>query len=272
MRIRNVLFASLALGVLELSAPSVQGATPNINSAVLHTRVFNDFPNSTLTTTNNYPALIEFFDGPVGPSTFANRHNFRLSDNGGANDAVFLNGDAFIFEADVTLLGTGPVEGGLQVSPWYSQQVDGVFNIRLNDGEVAAFGGRLPFYNFTANHGVLYAAGTTIHQKMIYRPNGLSQASPATMQYIYTDASGTYSSGQLAFDEGNVAEGVIYGNWGILNDARVGGMVQVMNFDQNQHSAGARFENMSFSVPEPTTFVLFGLALIGLTGIRRRSK
>ena len=270
MRNRNVWFAWLALGVLALSAPSVQ-ATPNIDSAVLHTRVFNDFPNSTLTTTNLYPALIEFFDGPVGPGAFANRHNFRLSDNAGISDAVFLNGDAFIFEADVTLLGTGPVEGGLQVSPWFSQQVDGQFNIRLNDGEVAVFGGRLPFYTFTGNHGVLYAAGTTIHQKMVYSPNGLSQASPATIEYIYTDGSGTYSSGPLAFDQGNPAEDPPYGQWGMLNDARVGGFVQVMNFDQGQHSAGVRFENMRFAVPEPTTFVLFGLAIVGLMGIRRRN-
>jgi hypothetical protein len=136
---------------------------------------------------------------------------------------------------------------------------------------VAAFGGRLPFYNFTANHGVTYAAGTTIHQRMIYQPNGLSQGSPGTIEYIYTDASGTYSSGPLAFDEGNPNEDPPYGLWGILNDARVGGMVQVMNFDQNQHSAGIRFENMRIlAVPEPTTFVLFGLALIGLMGIRRR--
>jgi len=242
-------------------------ATPVIDSAVLHTRVFNDFPNSTLTTTNLYPALIEFFDGPVGPGAFANRHNFRLSDNGGISDAVFLNGDGFIFEADVMLTGTGPVEGGLQVSPWWSQQVDGQFNIRLNDGEVAVFGGRLPFYSFTANHGVLYQAGTTIHQKMIYKPNGLSQADPGTIEYLYTDASGTYSSGPLAFDEGNPAEDPPYGRWGILNDARVGGFVQIMNFDQGQHSAGARFTNMVF-VPEPAGLAL--LALAGLAVVRRR--
>jgi len=272
MRFRNVSFASLALAVLALTAPSVQ-ALPNIDSAQLHTRVFNDFPNSVLSTTNNYPALVEFFDGPVGPGTFANRHNFRLSDNGGVNDAIFLNGDGFVFEADVTLLGTGPVEGGLQISPWWSQQVDGVFNIRLNDGEVAAFGGRLPSYNFTTNDGVLYVAGSTIHQKMIYHPNGLSAGSPGTIEYIYTDSSGTYSSGPLGFDQGNPAENPPYGLWGILNDARLGGMVQVMNFDTGQHSAGARFENMRlFAVPEPTTFVLFGLAIVGLTGIRRRSK
>jgi len=256
------LFTAAALAALTGAAL----ATPPINSAVLHTRIFNDFPNSTLSTTNLYPAVIEIFDGPVGPGTFANRHNFRLSDNGGISDAVFLNGDGFSFEADVTLLGTGPVEGGLQVSPWWSQQVDGIFNMRLNDGEIAVFGGRLPFYSFTGNHGLLYVAGTTVHQKMIYHPNGLSQASPATIEYVYTDSSGTYSSGPLAFDQGNPAEDPPYGLWGMLNDARVGGGVQIMNFDQNTHSAGIRFENMVF-VPEPASLGL--LLLAGAAFFRR---
>lgn len=261
----NKLASRSFLGILAGTVVSSALATPPINSAVLHTRVFNDFPNSTLSTTNLYPGVVEFLDGPVGPGAFANRHNFRLSENGGVSDAVFLNGDGFAFEADVALLGTGPVEGGLEVSPWWSPMVGGQFNMRLNDGEVAVFGSRLPFYSFTASHGVLYAAGTTVHQKMIYRPNGLSMASPATMEYIYTDGSGTYSSGQRPFDEGNPSEG--YGSWGMLDNASVGGFVQVMNFDSSQHTAGIRFNNMVF-VPAPTTLALLGVA--GLCACRRR--
>jgi hypothetical protein len=263
---RKLMVSAGAASCALLSA-AVATATPSIDSAVLHTRVFNDFPNSTLTTTNLYPALIEFSDGPVGPGPFANRHNFRLSDNSGISDAVFLNGDAFTFEADVTIFGDGPTEGGLQVSPWWSQNVDGIFNMRIPDGEVAVFGGRLPFYNFTANHGVTYVAGTTVHQKFEYNPNGLSAGSPGTMTYTYTDGSGTYSSGPLNFDEGNPAEDPPYGLWGILNDARVGGGVQIMNFDAGTHSGGARFENMVFT-PEPTSLALLGLAL--LPALRRR--
>ena len=80
-----------------------------------------------------------------------------------------------------------------------------------------------------------------------------------------------YTSGPLAFDEGNAAEG--YGSWGHLDDARVGGYVQVF-IDQSGpgNNLTATWGNMSFAVPEPTTFVLFGLAIVGLTGIRRRSK
>jgi hypothetical protein len=241
-------------------------ATPDIDSAVLNTRVFNDYPGSTLTTVNNYPSVVSFSDSGVGGGGFANRHNFRLSDNGGISSAVFLNGDGFVFESDVTITGPGPTEAGLQVSPWWSQNVDGQFNIRINDGEVACFGGRMPFYSFTANHGVLYVAGTTIHQKMIYTPNGLSEANPATMEYVYTDSTGTYTSGPLAFNEGNPAEDPPYGLWGILNDARVGGFVQIMN-GGTPRDGGAIFGNMSF-VPEPASLTLLGLALI--PALRRR--
>ncbi len=267
MMSRRPVSVCTALCVLAGSAASTALATPVINGANLHTRVFNDFPGSTLTTVNNYPNIVEFMDGPIGPGPFANRHNFRLSDNGGVTDASFANNDGFVFASDVTLLGTAPIEGGLQVSPWWSPQVDGQFNLNGGTGEVAVFGGRLPFYSFTANHGVTYAMGTTVRQQIIYRPNGLSMASPGTIVYQYTDGSGTYTSPELAFDQGNPAEDPPYGLWGILNDARVGGCVQIMNFDSGQHSGGARFENMYF-IPAPGALGLIGAA--GLLAARRR--
>jgi len=258
--------AAAALGTL-LTASAF--ATPVIDSAVLNTRLFNDFPGSTLTTVNNYPSVVSFSDANVsGGSGFANRHNFRLSDNGGISSAVFLNDDAFAFESDVTITGAAPVEAGLQVSPWWSQNIDGQFMINGGSGEIAIFGGRLPFYSFTGNHGLHYTMGTTIHQKVIYSPNGLSSSNPATIEYIYSDASGTYSSGALAFDQGNPAEDPPYGLWGMLNDARVGGYAQIIN-DPNDptHTATVTFGNMRF-VPEPASIGLLGLAALAL--LRRR--
>ena len=46
---------------------------------------------------------------------------------------------------DVTISDGGEGEGGNGISPWWSQLVDGIFNMRTADGEVACFGGRLPF-------------------------------------------------------------------------------------------------------------------------------
>lgn len=265
---RNFGLTAAAFGTL-LTASAF--ATPVIDSAVLNTRLFNDFPSSTLTTVNNYPSVVSFSDAGISAPQippFANRHNFRLSDNGGISAAVFLNGDAFAFESDVTITGTAPVEAGLQVSPWWSQNIDGQFMINGGSGEIAIFGGRLPFYSFTGNYGLHYTMGTTIHQKVIYSPNGLSSSDPATIEYIYADSSGTYSSGALAFDQGNPAEDPPYGLWGMLNDARVGGYAQIIN-DPNDpnHTATITFGNMRF-VPEPASIGLLGLAAVAL--LRRR--
>jgi hypothetical protein len=105
--------------------------------------------------------------------------------------------------------------------------VDGRINVRTTDGEIACFGGRLPFYNFSGPpHSIRYVKGTPIHLEMNYRPNGLSQASPATMEYVLVYNNITYSSGVLNFDQGNPGEDPPYGLWGMLNDARVGGFIQ----------------------------------------------
>lgn len=253
---------------------AVASASPVINGAVVKTRIFNDNPGSTVTFTNAYPSEVRIsdVDNDAGAG-FANRHNFRLSDNGGANEAVFLNGDGFDFAADVRLYGAdggladAPVEGGLNVSPWWSHDVDGVFAIiPANGGEIACFGGRLPFYSFTSQFGLHYTFGDTVRMGVKYRSNGLSMASPATIEYIYTDMSGTYSSGPLAFDQGNPAEDPPYGLWGMLNDARVGGFMQ-RQIAGGTNEANIRFSNIVYA-PEPSSLAL--LALAGLAAFRRR--
>jgi hypothetical protein len=75
--------------------------------------------------------------------------------------------------------------------------------LNLGTGEIAAFDGRLPFYSFTVHNGVTYVRGTTVKLEITYRPNGLSAASPATVEYKLTSGANTYSSGPLNFDQGN---------------------------------------------------------------------
>lgn len=199
-------------------------ATPTPNSAVIIPRVFNDCPSSILTTINNYPAQIVIDDVNQSCVGFANLHVWRFSEDG-TNPAIFNNGDSFRFCAHLLITGSGQCESGLQVRPWWSES-DGRFNVRTTDGEIACFGGRLPFFSFTAAFGLNYVKGTPIYLEMIYLPNGLSMASPATMEYKLTYLGTNYTSGPLPFDEGNPAEDPPHGLWGILTPSEAGGHMQ----------------------------------------------
>jgi hypothetical protein len=259
--------AKCLLGVICASIAMCGAEALAIDGAVVNERVFNDNPASTLTTTNNYPTLVQFSDTPTGGG-FANLHNFHLSDGG--SEHSFANNEPFVFSTDLTISGAGQGEAGVQVAPWWSPNVDGRLNFRTTDGEIAAFGGRLPFYSFTASQGLTYTKGDTVHVTVAYDPNSLSMADPATIKYDVKIGATTYTSGLLAFDEGNAAEG--FGTWGHLDDARVGGYVQVLTTGSGAgNNLTATWENMALGVPEPATFAMLGLAAVGLIGIRRRS-
>ncbi len=202
-------------------------ATPFPDGASIEARTFNDCGLSTLTVTNNYPASVEITD-EMSPFCIgnANLHSFSFSEDGGATAAVFNNNSSFRFGADFTLSGAGEGEGGLRLSPWWSQFVDGRFMANATTGEVAIFGGRLPFYTFTVNHGVTYVKGTTIRFELTYLDNGLNAADPATIQYRVIYGGNTYDSPAIPFDMANPNEDPPYGLWGMLNDGRAGGYFQ----------------------------------------------
>lgn len=204
-------------------------ATTVPGGAVVIPRVFNDSFATSLSVTNNYPSIIEINELAIDPLGWANLHVWRMSDDG-TTAFEFANTDGFRLAADLTITGDGKAEAGLQISPWWSPLVDGRFNVRTTDGEVACFGGRLPFYSFGAGQ---YTMGQTVRVEIIYRPNTeMNEATPATVEYIY----GGTSSGQLPFDEGNPAEAELHGTWGILTPATVGGHFQF--FDMVTDGAG----------------------------------
>jgi len=251
MTINGYRATALLLGAVALliagSLPGVVSATPNANGIVVNERVFNDCPITTLTVTNSYPSSVMIDDANLSCAGYANLHNWHFSEDGGATEAVFNNGDSFRFGADLVISGTAEAEAGLQIAPWWSQDVDGRFNVRTTDGEIACFGGRLPFFSFTGDFGIHYVKGDAIHLEVTYDPQGNSMSNPATITYSLMYNGSSYSSGALPFDEGNPAEG--YGSWGMLDDARVGGYVQV--FMQNGNTAaeaGAEWSNVEYGV------------------------
>ena len=241
-------------------------ASPAIDSAVIKTRIFNDNPTSIVTTSNFYPSSLTIKDEQIVGGGWANLHNFRLSADGGSTPATFANADAFEFAADVTLTGTGNSEGGLNIAPWWSLDVDGRFMANTGNGEIAAFGGRLPFYSFNAQ-SLTYTKGDTIRMGVVYRPNSLNAGDPATIEYLVTKAAITYTSGALAFDQGTPAEDPPHGLWGMLSPAQVGGYFQPQvgtagNWEQ------VAFGNMDY-VPEPATMTILALGSLFLA---RRKK
>lgn len=241
---KRITFTSLAcltfLTVLVATGFAPQAsATPNPNSAVVKTRIFNNCPTTTLNVVNNYPSLISIEDQNLSCFGFANRHAWTLSTDG-VDGAVFDNNSDFRLSADLVLSGTGEGEAGLRISPWWSKDVDGTFMVNTG-GEIAIFGGRLPFYTFTGNYGLHYTKGDLIHLAVTYKPNGLSSASPATIEYEVTYNGSNYSSGVLPFDEANPAEDPPHGLWGMLNDGRVGG------YDQNYLDPANPGENLKAS-------------------------
>lgn len=247
---------ALALGLfanVASAAIDCPGTTPSPNSAKIATYVFPDCPITTLTVTNAYPAAITFDEQGYVCLFGANRHNWSFSADGGATKAEFENCSAYRFCANVTLDGSNPhAEAGLSVRPWWSPEVDGQFMINAFNGEIAAFGGRMPFYSFTVGHGITYTRGTTVLMEIEYQPNGLSSFHPATITYKITIGATTYSSGPLNYDEGNPAEG--HGSWGELTPAYVGGYFQ-QNGTPDGTSVGATvsFVDICFEPLIPTS-------------------
>lgn len=218
-------------------------ATDTPDGYVVTERIWNDCPTSIVTSTVGAASVTVHEQKQFCGAGWGSRHAWRFADGG--SEMLFANGDGFRIAADLVISGTGEAEGGLAVSPWWSQHVDGTFNLRTTDGEIACFGGRLPFYSFTGSHGVTYTKGEVAHVEIAYLPNALAPHAPATIEYSLTLGGSLYSSGLLPFGEGNPAEP--YGTWGILDDAMVGG--NMLHFLQEGPADGDiqfEFSNIEF--------------------------
>ena len=251
---RRITTTAMALAAA-MTIASAAFATPLPNSAVVHTRVFDDCPISILNVTNAFPALVEIDDQNQPPQPicagFANLHTWRFSTDG-TNAIQFLNEDTFEYSCELQLNGAG--EGGLSLAPWWSPDHDGLFNVRTTDGEIACFGGRLPFFTFTGAFGLVYVNNTPIQLGISYFPNGLSAGSPATVIYNVRYNFINYTSGPLAFDQGNPAENPPHGLWGALTPWYAGGHMKMFAFPSGvPHGINGQWRNIQYTAgPTPS--------------------
>ncbi|HUU82176.1 MAG TPA: PEP-CTERM sorting domain-containing protein [Phycisphaerae bacterium] len=273
---KKLFLPTLIVGVLAVAV--TVSASPAVTSALVHPRIWNDDSDSVLVTGNTYanpPNSGSIFfddsvlDGDGAGGEWANRHMFRFSDNG-ITDAVFSNDDLFQFSADVTVTGPANSEAGLEIAPWWSHDVGGGLTVITGNGEIAAFGGRMPFYSFTSNYGITYTKGETVGLSMEYYPPALTPYGKGWVRYGVIDEGTSYSSGWLSFDQANPAEDPPYGVWGILNDARAGGytLPQIVVGDPTNWSR-TDFDNIAYyPTPEPSGLLLLGLGGVAL--LRRK--
>lgn len=254
--------------VAAFAAPAFAGSVSNTNGLNVRTRIFNDFPSSTLSVTNNYPSSLRITENPFGAADpdgngFANRHSAYFSNDGGttANDIDYVDG----FDAEVTLDLTADFPAGKEAGFHTDLFGFGFFGV-LPNGEIAAFGSILPFKTF----GNVWTPGQQVTLRMILTPgdgNGLpgnTWTIPSTIEYIYDLGSGPVSSGAIPFTngEGGVPSAFpFFVGVGVQNgQAGLGG------------GSDALFSNFKVSgvspVPAPGAAAMLGLA--GLAGLRRR--
>jgi len=247
---------------------ALAGNVANINGVVDARRTFNDFPNSNLNITNNYPASVLISESDFGVGNFANRHIMWFSADGGTSRVDFDYADAFdlCITMDLDSENVQGREAGFQADLFGF----GFFGV-LPNGEIAAFGSILPFQSF----GVVANPTDPLHLRMIHRPgdgDGTVEgagSTPSTIEYLYDNGGGWISSGQIAFNNG---EGGIPGSFNFNLGFGVQARGTQGTFGGKDEFPGTPysvlFSNIRAEVPTPGVVSVMGVA--GMLGLRRR--
>jgi hypothetical protein len=254
------------LAAVAILAGSAMGQVSAINGMTSMPRIFNDRPGSNLVITNNYPSSFRIAEDTPGQGGFANWHMGGFSTNGGASPYDFNYNDAFDATTTVTVHTLNPGTVGGEAGFSINLFGRGFFGILPHNGEIAAFGGSLPF--FTSGAGT-WTGQTTFSLRMIHTPgngNGLPGGAtiPSTIQYLWNLGSGWVSSPVIAFDnlEGGIPD--IPGN-----PAYIGVGVQ-NNWGAGLVASDFEFTNITIAVPAPgAAAALAGFLLMGAARRRR---
>ena len=142
-----------AMAVTAAAAASVNA---QVNSWGTYLRYFNDIPSSTVNITQNTLATLQFQEqfpqAPAGQGG-VNRHTGALSADFGASPYIVGNSIPWSYEVTVRLDGTASNEVGMHIGQLGTPAPFGPGNaitgqVMVNaNGEIAAFGGWLPFFS-----------------------------------------------------------------------------------------------------------------------------
>ncbi len=201
------MWMAAAIGGLTASA---MAQFESVNSNAVGLRYFNDIPGSSVQVLQNtYPSLLKFEENfPVRPpgGGGVNRHIGVLSADSGITPFIIPHNTAWYYQATVRMDGDASVEVGLHIGglgttpPWNLNANTGVLAVNGQNGEIAAFGGWLPFFS-TFDPAFAYmghgARAQDFRLGILVRP--LSPTS-VTAEY-FVDG---HSTGPLALDAGAV--------------------------------------------------------------------
>ena len=266
-------FAKL-IGACALAAvPAVVAQAQLANGLVNKPRVFNGWPTSTLTMSNNNSvsggtATIDDRNATGGAGV--NRHDVLLSGDHGATPMTLSIDTPFSISATLNLTDNSNAprkEAGIRINAPVTG--DALFIINSDAGEIVSFGGGMPFHLFGSNSGGNgYTPGTPIRLSLTYTPGagGTTGANPASVDLAVTYAGlnggSTVDTGPLAWS--NVEGGPtsfqvgVYTQWG-PSDANDFDHLNVTNLNANV-------------VPEPASAGLVALGALGFLARRRGAR
>ncbi len=278
-------FAILALATLAGTALASTNVN-NINAFQVDNRNFNDFNNSTLNwgaagaATNLAPLPTddgtlpiaggvqwrdEFAAFSAGNGSFANKHLAWLSSDGGASrhQGNLNQSWTMAFNVNITVAAPGVRrEAGIQVlnpRPSLGFTDEGQMLI-ASDGEVAIFGGVMPFTGF----GNVYTAGTTASVLWEYFAPGTADPILGAYRLRFTDAvTGLHDSGLKLWGAGE-PDGLFGFNFGTEMALKA----QNQRIPIIDDFSDIAYSNFSI-VPAPSAVALLGMAGL-ITGRRRR--
>jgi hypothetical protein len=258
MKNYNRISVTSAVAGICLAASGAYAQLSSINSAVLDTRVFNDYPGATGNYVNNYPGSITLGEsGEFAASGFANRDEWFFSNNG--TSAYSLGANDF-FTASITLnvIGSTTVdnEAGFLIpnTPSGLPGGDLQFIADPQSGFLGMFGGS-GFWN----SGLTYTAGETVTLGMRYfydTPN----SEDAFLFWVNAGSGNVYSPVQDLPSGDNLVGG------------NLGAYYQLQGMTSAPGSTGqAVFGNIQIGpAPEPSTLALLGFGVLPLARLLRR--